>query len=165
MAAHETAAIRNLALLGHAGAGKTSLLEMLLVKSGVLGEPGTIERGSTVSDFDPQEKNYRHSLNSSLASLPFEDVHVNIIDTPGDPDFRGQTLAAMSAVETAVIVINASNGIEMSTRRLMQRARQRKLCRVIVINRMDADDVDLEQLVRDIRDEIRKRVPSSQSAL
>jgi len=153
MAAHETAAIRNLALLGHAGAGKTSLLEMLLVKSGVLGEPGTIERGSTVSDFDPQEKNYRHSLNSSLASLPFEDVHVNIIDTPGDPDFRGQTLAAMSAVETAVIVINASNGIEMSTRRLMQRARQRKLCRVIVINRMDADDVDLEQLVRDIRDE------------
>jgi len=153
MAAHETAAIRNLALLGHAGAGKTSLLEMLLVKSGVLGEPGTIERGSTVSDFDPQEKDYRHSLNSSLASLPFEDVHVNIIDTPGDPDFRGQTLAAMSAVETAVIVINASNGIEMSTRRLMQRARQRKLCRVIVINRMDADDVDLEQLVRDIRDE------------
>lgn len=153
MAAHETAGIRNLALLGHAGAGKTSLLEMLLVKSGVLGEPGTIERGSTVSDFDPQEKDYQHSLNSSLASLTFENVHVNIIDTPGDPDFRGQTLAAMSAVETAVIVINASNGIEMSTRRLMQRARQRKLCRVIVINRMDADDVDLEQLVRDIRDE------------
>ncbi len=153
MAVHNTTGIRNLALLGHAGAGKTSLLDMLLVKSGLLGEPGTIERGSTVSDFDPQEKEYQHSLNTSLASLTFEDVHVNIIDTPGDPDFRGQTLAAMSAVETAVIVINASNGIEMSTRRLMRRARQRGLCRVIVINRMDADDVDLAKLVRDIREE------------
>jgi elongation factor G len=85
--------------------------------------------------------------------LDFEGAHLNIIDTPGDPDFRGQTLAAMSAVETAVIVINASHGIETSTRRLMRRARQRRLCRVIVVNRMDAEDADLEQLIRDIRAE------------
>jgi elongation factor G len=153
MAEHETGAIRNVALLGHAGSGKTSLMEMLLVKAGVLGEPGSLERGTTVSDFDPLEREYQHSLNSSIASLSFEDIHVNLLDTPGDPDFRGQALAAMGAAETAAIVVNAAAGIEMSTRRLMRRARQRKLCRIIVINRMDAEGADLEQLVRDIREE------------
>lgn len=153
MADYTTPKIRNLALLGHAGSGKTSLLDALLVKAGVLGEAGTIERGTTVGDFDSLEKTYQHSLDSAIASLDYDGVHVNLIDTPGDPDFRGQTLAAMAAVETAVIVINAQHGIEMSTRRLMRRARQQKLCRIIVINRIDADDVDLEALVRQIRDE------------
>ncbi|NBB93255.1 MAG: elongation factor G [Gammaproteobacteria bacterium] len=153
MAEHDTGAIRNVALLGHAGSGKTSLVDMLLVKAGVLGEPGSLERGTTVSDFDPLEKAYQHSLNSSIASLAFEGVHVNLLDTPGDPDFRGQALAAMGAAETAAIVVNAASGIEMSTRRLMRRARQRKLCRIIVINRIDAEGADLEQLVRDIREE------------
>ena len=153
MAATDTAQIRNIALLGHAGSGKTCLLESLMVKAGSLGEAGTIERGSTVSDFDPLEKSYQHSLNSALASIDYEGIHVNLIDTPGDPDFRGQALAAMSAVETAAIVVNAASGIEMSTRRLMRRARQRKLCRIIVINRIDADEIDLEALVREIREE------------
>jgi elongation factor G len=106
-----------------------------------------------LSDFDPLEKEYQHSLSSAIASLRFEGVHVNLLDTPGDPDFRGQALAAMSAAETAAIVINAAAGIEMSTRRLMRRARQQKRCRIIVINRMDAEGADLEQLVRDVRDE------------
>ncbi|NEZ03887.1 elongation factor G [Wenzhouxiangella sp. XN201] len=153
MAEQDIGAIRNVALLGHAGSGKTSLLEMLLVKAGVLGEPGSLERGTMVSDFDPLEKDYQHSLNSALASLDFDGVHVNILDTPGDPDFRGQALAAMGAAETAVIVVNAANGIEMSTRRLMRRARQRQRCRIIVINRMDAEGANLEQLVHDIREE------------
>jgi len=153
MAAYASSKIRNLALLGHAGAGKTTFLDALLVQAGVLGEAGSIERGTTVGDFDPLEKSYQHSLGSAIASLDHEGVHVNLIDTPGDPDFRGQALAAMAAVETAVIVINAQNGIETSTRRLMRRARQRKLCRIIVINRIDAEEIDLEALVRDIREE------------
>jgi elongation factor G len=153
MVDYATAQIRNLALLGHSGAGKTSFLDALLVKAGVLGEAGTVERGTTVGDFDPLEKTYQHSLDSAIASLDHDGVCVNLIDTPGDPDFRGQALAAMAAVETAVIVINAQNGIEMSTRRLMRRARQRKLCRIIVINRIDAEEIDLEGLVRGIREE------------
>src|SRR5690554_3951114 len=78
MAEYETGAIRNVALLGHSGAGKTSLLDMLLVKAGAIGEPGSLERGTTVSDFDPLEREYGYSLVSSLASLDFEDVHVKI---------------------------------------------------------------------------------------
>ena len=153
MPQYTTDKIRNLALMGHAGCGKTTLAEMLLVRAGVLGEPGTVERGSTVADFDPQEAEYQHSLNASLIGFDSGGVHVNLVDTPGDPDFRGQTLAAMTAVETAAVVINAASGIEMSTRRLMRRARQRRLCRFIIINRMDADDLNLEQLVRNIREE------------
>lgn len=144
---------RNLALFGHSGSGKTVLAEQLLVKAGVKGDAGTIERGDTASDFDPLEKQYQHSLDSAIVRFPAGKVEVQLIDTAGDPDFRGQTLAAMSAVETAAVVINAVNGIEMSTRRLMRRARQRRLCRMIIINRIDADDVDLEALVREIRDE------------
>jgi elongation factor G len=153
MSGYETGEIRNLALLGHAGAGKTTLLEMLLVKAGIIGEPGTIERGSTVADFDPLEKEYQHSLDSALASIDHDGVHINLIDTPGDPEFRGQALSAMAAAETAAIVINANSGIEMSTRRLMRRARQRKLCRIIVINRIDAEGIDLAALIEQIREE------------
>ncbi|QOC21117.1 elongation factor G [Wenzhouxiangella sp. AB-CW3] len=153
MSANETGDIRNLALVGHTGAGKTSLLEMLMVKAGVQGEPGSLERGTTVSDYDPLEKAYQHSLESALASIDHDGVHINILDTPGDPDFRGQALSAMAAAETAAIVVNASNGIEMSTRRLMRRARQRRLCRIIIINRIDAEGIDLEELVAAIREE------------
>ncbi|WP_376696016.1 elongation factor G [Wenzhouxiangella sp. EGI_FJ10305] len=153
MAEHDTGSIRNVALLGHGGSGKTSLAEMLLVKAGVLGEPGSLERGTTVCDSDPLEKEHQHSLNSAIASLSFEGAYINLLDTPGDPDFRGQALAAMGAAETAAIVVNATAGIEMSTRRLMRRARQRKRCRIIVINRMDAEGADLEQLLMDIREE------------
>jgi len=153
MSGYETGEIRNLALLGHTGAGKTTLLDMLLVKAGLLGEPGTVERGNTVADFDPLEKDYQHSLVSALASIEYDGLHINLIDTPGDPDFRGHALSAMAAAETAAIVINANNGIEMSARRLMRRARRRQLCRIIVINRIDAEDIDLEALVREIREE------------
>jgi len=153
MASSEISRLRNLALVGQAGSGKTLLAEQLLVRAGAKGEPGSIERGDTLSDFDALEKHYQHSLDSSVMHFTAGKAHVQLIDTPGDPDFRGQTLAAMSAVETAAIVINAAQGIETSTRRLMRRARQRRVCRMIVINRVDAEDADLEALVREIRDE------------
>jgi len=150
---YTTEDIRNIALVGHTGSGKTTLAEALLAKAGAIGEPGTIERGSTVTDHDPLEHKYQHSLDSAVASLDFEGIHVNLIDTPGFPDFRGPTLAGMAAAETSAIVINAQNGIELSTRRLMRRAKNRRLCRMIIINRMDADNVDLAGLVNEIREE------------
>jgi elongation factor G len=150
---YRTEDIRNIALVGHSGCGKTTLTEALLTKAGAIGEAGTIERGSTVTDHDPLEHQFSQSLDSAIASLDFEGIHVNLIDTPGFPDFRGPTLAGMAAAETTAVVINAHNGIELSTRRLMSRARQRRLCRMIVINKIDQENVDLAALVDEIRQE------------
>ena len=150
---YQTEDIRNIALIGHTGCGKTTLVEALLAKAGTIGEAGSIERGSTVTDHDPLEHKYHHSLDSAIASLDFEGTHVNLIDTPGFPDFRGPTLASMAAAETSALVINAHNGIELSTRRLMRRAKNRRLCRMIIINRIDSDNIDLTALVKQIRTE------------
>ena len=128
--------IRNLALLGHAGSGKTTLLEALLTASGTIGAPGSVERGDTVSDFDPQEKAMGHSLATSLAHLEWAGHWVNLLDTPGIPDLAGRALSALPAVETAALVVNAATGIESGTRRMMEAAKGK--CRLIVVSRIDA---------------------------
>jgi elongation factor G len=151
---YRTEDIRNITFVGHSGSGKTSLTEALLVKSGKIGEAGTIERGTTTTDHDPLEKEYQSSLDSALASLDFEGIHVNIIDTPGFPDFRGPTVTGMAATETTALVINAHNGIELSTRRLMRRAKGRRLCRIIIINKIDQEGVNLNKLIKQIREEL-----------
>lgn len=153
MPKYKTEDIRNIALVGHTGCGKTSLAEALLAKAGAIGEAGSIERGTTVTDHDPLEHKYQHSLDSAIASFDFEGVHVNLIDTAGFPDFRGPTLASMAAAETSAVVINAHSGIELSTRRLMRRAKRRRLCRMIIINKIDMAGADLTGLVKQIRDE------------
>jgi len=151
--AWSTENIRNVALAGHAGAGKTTLFEALLHAGGAISSAGTVERGSTVSDFDPQEKERKHSIHTAIASIDFGDCHINLIDTAGYADFRGPTLSGLSAVETCAVVVNATNGIEHGTRRLMHYARQRGLARMLVINRIDMEGVDLESLIEEIRGE------------
>jgi elongation factor G len=153
MPSYRTEDIRNITLVGHAGSGKTTLVEALLAKAGRIGEAGTVERGTTTADYDPLEKQYQHSLDSAIVSLDFEGIHVNLIDTPGFPDFRGPTLTGMAATETTAIVVNAQNGIELSTRRLMRRAKSRRLCRIIVINRIDMPGADLARVVEQLREE------------
>ena len=153
MPKYRTRDIRNIALVGHSGSGKTTLAEALLVQSGVKGEAGTVERGSTTMDYDPLERKFQHSLDSAIASLDYDGMHLNLIDTAGIPDFRGPTLASLTAVETTAIVVNAQSGIELSTRRLMRRAKQRRVCRMIIINKIDVEEVELTQLVNDLREE------------
>ncbi len=152
MSEYTTHDIRNVALLGHAGSGKTTLTEALLHAAGAIPSTGTVEKGSTVSDSDPLEKKHQHSLRSSVVSMDHEGCHINLIDTPGYPDFVGQTLCVLPAVETAAIVINASAGIQTMTRRLMEVVTERKQCRMIIINQIDGDDVDLEALLNEIRE-------------
>ena len=105
MPKYRTQDIRNIALVGHSGSGKTTLAEALLVKSGVKGEAGTIERGSTTMDHDPLERKFQYTLDSAIANLDHKGMHLNLIDTAGTPDFRGPTLAAMTAVETTALAI------------------------------------------------------------
>ncbi|HUW53842.1 MAG TPA: elongation factor G [Rhodanobacter sp.] len=150
---HSTESIRNIAFTGHAGAGKTTLFEALLLAGGVIQTPGTVERGNTVSDTDSQEKARVHSIDSCIAHVEYAGCQLNLIDTAGYDDFRGATLAALAAVETVAVVVNAINGIEHSTRRMMAHARARKLARVLVINKIDFDGADLGALVEALRTE------------
>jgi elongation factor G len=157
MASYTTQSIRALAFVGHGGAGKTTLVEALLFHAGAIAAKGNVEKGSTVCDFDAQEKTAGHSLNSALANFAWEGVHVHLIDTPGYPDFAGQATAALAGVDTAVVVINAQTGIELATERMMRAAQARGLARMIVINKIDADNVDLPALVADIRERFGKQ--------
>jgi elongation factor G len=144
MAQFETSSIRSIALVGHGASGKTTLAEALLVAGGALGTAGSVERGTTVSDFDPLEKTYQHSLRASLLHVETAGTRIHLIDTPGYPDFIGQAIGALDAVETAAVVVSATAGVEMITSRMMQWSAARGLCRLVVINKIDADNVDVE---------------------
>ncbi len=157
MCGDKTNSIRSVALVGHGAAGKTSLAEALLLATGVISTRGSIDKGSTVCDFDAQEKEAGHSLNSAIVNFGYEDTHVHLIDTPGYPDFAGQSIAALAGVDTALVVINAQSGVELMTERMMRYAAERKLCRMIVINKIDADNLDLPGLVADIRERFGKQ--------
>src|SRR5206468_961578 len=147
----DIARIRSLALVGQTAAGKTCLVEALLWKAGAVGAPGSLERGTTVSDFDPMERRVQHSLNASLVHFAHHDASIHLIDTPGYADFVGQSMTALEAVDTAAIVINAQVGIEMMTSRMMEWAHKRELCRMIIVNKIDAQGVDLPGLVAQIQ--------------
>ena len=155
MAKHLIKHLRTIALVGQAGCGKTSLAEALLVRAGAVPVAGSVERGTTVCDYTPLEKQLQHSLKLAVASFEVnggpQPTSVHLLDTPGYPDFLGHSLPALAAVETAAIVISAQNGIEMMTGRFMQWAAKRGLDRLIVVNKIDADNVDLEGLLERIQ--------------
>ncbi len=156
MVSYTTESIRNIALAGHGAAGKTTLVESILHHAGKLPAPGAVEKGNTVCDFDPQEKAHQHSLDSALVNLDYHDAHINLIDTPGFPDFLGQAIAVLPAVETVAVVINAQTGIESVTQRIMERAGERGQCRMIVVNKIDAENLNLAGLVSQIQDSFGK---------
>ncbi|HBX56881.1 elongation factor G [Pseudomonas sp. UBA2684] len=151
MANYSVESIRTVALVGQGDSGKTMLVEALLHRAGAIGAMGSLERGDTVCDSDPLEREYRHSLSSALAHCSYAGAEINLIDTPGFPDFIGQAIAALAAVETALVVVNAQAGIELTTRRMMTLAGERGLCRLLIVNKIDAERVDLSQLLADLR--------------
>jgi elongation factor G len=145
------AALRTLALVGPATAGKTSLAEALLWKAGAIGAPGSVERGTTVSDYDALEKKAQRSLAASILHFDHRGIRTHLVDTPGATDFLGQSLPALEAVETAAVVISATAGIEPMAARMMQWAAQRERDRIIIVNKIDAQGVNLEALVAQIQ--------------
>jgi elongation factor G len=134
---HSTTDIRNVALVGDAGTGKTTLLDALLHAAGAVSTRGSIERGTTVSDFDALERERGHSIDAAIAGADHGGTRLNLIDTPGHIDFRGQALLALAAVETVCLVVNADGITGHGARRLMDDARARDLCRIIVVNKID----------------------------
>jgi len=143
--------IRNVCLVGPSNAGKTQLVEALLFAGGSIEQCGSVDRGDTVSDFTAREKALGHSQYSSICHLDHAGIHVNLIDTPGYRDFYGRALSVLPAADTAVCVINAQSGIELITQRMMKAAKKQGLCRMIVVNKIDAEDVDLEALLTEIQ--------------
>jgi elongation factor G len=147
----EVAGIRSLALVGQTASGKTSLVEALLHRAGVVGTPGSLERGTTVSDFDPMERRVQHSLNAAIVQFEHEGTRVHLIDTPGYADFVGQAMTALEAVDCAAVLVDPESGIQPLSVQMMEWAQQRGLCRLIVVNKIDQQEADLAGLLEQLQ--------------
>ncbi|WP_310461199.1 elongation factor G [Sphaerotilus sp.] len=143
--------LRTLALVGPAAAGKTTLAEALLQQAGMVGAAGSVERGSTTSDFDPIERRMQHSLHTSVLHLDHQGLRIHLLDTPGSTDCLGQSLPALEAVETAAVVINAATGIEPMAVRMMAWAAERQLDRMVIVNRIDVPGFDAAALLAELQ--------------
>ncbi len=151
MNSHSVQQLRVVALVGHGGAGKTTLIENLLARAGAIAAAGSVERGNTVCDYDPLEKAHQHSIKLAVAHLEHAGTRIHLLDTPGYPDFMGQAMCALDAADTVIVVIDARKGIELTAHRMMHWAQTRKLCRMIVVNKIDLPDADLPALLADIQ--------------
>ncbi len=144
--------IRNIALCGHGGSGKTTLADTLLNVTGVVKRPASVDDGTSICDFDEEEKSHKYTVESSIVHFEHAGKRFNMIDTPGYPDFIGSTIGALWAVDTAAIVINAQSGIEVNTRKVFAESKKAGVGRMIIINKMDGDNIDFESLVAMIQD-------------
>jgi len=147
-----TGDIRNIVLLGHGGSGKTSLAEAILHKTGATNRLGSVDDKTSVCDFYDEEKEHQHSIQSSVIHVEHDGKLINIIDTPGYPDFIGPAIKVIPAAETAVIVISATAGIETNTRKMFELTANADMPRVIVINKMDAENIALADLIKAIQE-------------
>jgi elongation factor G len=144
--------IRNLVLCGHGSAGKTTLVDTMLFKTGVVNSQPSVDEGTSICDFDEEEKHHKYTIEATVVNFDYDGKHYNVIDTPGYPDFIGQTIGAMAGVDTAAIVVNAQSGIEVNTRRVFEEAGKAGLGRMVVINKMDAENIDFSAVVAAIQE-------------
>ncbi len=152
MALHKVEDIRNIAFCGHGTAGKTTLVDKFLNKTGTVKRPASVDDKTSICDFDEEEKHHKHTIEASVVHFEHGGKHFNVIDTPGYPDFIGQTIGALRAVDVAVIVINAHSGIGVNTRRVFKESGDAGLGRIIVINKMDTENIDYPKLLASIQE-------------
>ncbi|MYD44550.1 MAG: elongation factor G [Gammaproteobacteria bacterium] len=152
--AYSTKDILNLALVGAASAGKTSVTEAMLHKAGVINALGSVDAKTSVSDYLDREKRMQHSLQPTICSFDFNERHINLIDCPGYPDFIGRMLSILPAVESVAIVVDATSGIDSHTVKIAQHAAARQLCRMVIVNKIDGEGVDLEALTEQIKESL-----------
>src|SRR5437868_11913819 len=157
MPATEPTKIRNIAVAGHRGVGKTSLVEALLFEAGKTNRLGSIEQGTTVSDWDEHEQRRSMSLSGSLCHLEWKDRKINLVDTPGDAGFQADTYAALRVVEGVVVVLSGVMGVEVNTSRVWKRAEEQELSRVLFVNMLDRERADFYRVLEAARQQLSDR--------
>lgn len=150
--------IRNVAVAGHGGVGKTSLVEAMLFVTGAIDRLGRVDDGTTTTDFDPEEIRRKHTINASLAPVEWDGVKINLIDTPGYPDFVGEVVGALRVCEGVVVVTDARAGVEVQTEYVWARAEDRDLPRLVVVNRLDRENASFDETVEMLRRRFGTRV-------
>lgn len=158
MKKYPTNKIRNLALVGHSGSGKTTLTESILVKTGLKSKIGRVEEGNTTSDFGGQEIKRQISIGTSIIPVEWKDSKINIIDTPGYLDFKGEVYSSLRASEAALVLIDATSGIEVGTEKVLNYTKKIELPRIIFVNKMDKENANFAKVVSDLHIKYSKRV-------
>ncbi len=150
--AKNVADIRNITICGHSSAGKTSLVDQLLVRSGAVSAKPSVDAGTSICDFDEEEKHHKHSVEATVVNFDHAGKHFNMIDTPGYPDLVGQVIGSLRAVETALIAIDAHAGIKVNTRRVWNEAGKAGCGRILVLTKLDADNIDFPGLISSVKE-------------
>jgi elongation factor G len=153
----DSSAIRNVAVVGHRGTGKTSLVEALLFQAGATNRLGTVEQGTTVADWDEDEHRRQMSLSAAVCHATWKGVKLNLVDTPGDAGFQADTIATLRVVEGAVVVVNGVNGVEVHTGRLWARCGELGLPRVVFVNMLDRERADFASVLEQVRAQLSDR--------
>lgn len=151
MSTIDVGAIRNVAFVGHGSVGKTTLVDALLYHARAVDRRGTVDDGTSVLDYDDEEKLRKYSIDSAIAHLDWKGKRFQLVDTPGYPDFMSQAVSALHHVETAVVVIEAHRGIEVNTRRMFEEAGKAGIARAVILSKLDGDNIDFESLVERVQ--------------
>src|SRR5206468_4412523 len=154
--------IRNVALVGHRGTGKTSLFEALLFEAGAINRLGSVVDGSTVSEADEDEQARQMSISAALASFEWKDRKINLLDTPGDPSFVADALGALRVCESAVFVVNAVMGVEVTTSRLWARAAELDIARMLFVNMLDRERADFFRTLESLKKSVGQHVVATE---
>ena len=152
MKGYKSENIRNIALVGHGGCGKTTFLEAALLATGVINRLGKVEDGNTVSDYDKMEIEKGYSISTSLVPVEYNNVKINFVDTPGFFDFVGEVNSALRAVEAAAIIVDASSGIQVGTEKAWNSCKQFGIPKFFLINKTDKENVDVDATIEELKD-------------
>ena len=157
MKVYDAASIRNVAVVGHGGCGKTQLVSAMLFAAGAVNRLGKVDDGSTITDFDEEDIARKHTLSSSLAHAEWQKTKINLIDTPGFANFLTDARSALRVVEAALVVVDAVAGVEVQTEKLWAEAASLNLPRIVAVNRLERDRASLERTLRVAAPRLRAR--------
>ena len=151
MKVYDAQSLRNVALVGHSGAGKTQLISTLLFDAGAVNRLGRVDDGTTVTDYDEEEISRKHTLSAALAYAEWNKVKINFIDTPGMANFLSDARAALRVADAAIVVVDAVAGVEVSTEKVWSGAEELQVPRLVVLNRLDRERASLDRSVESLR--------------